>query len=264
MKKTIMHIKTKLSMLFKKILWLLIFGAYFKYTLNKKYCITKLRLFKFSDWHLGCNYFIGYSAEAKKEVFIKTSGRFNLADREIDVLSSINSVDRLENKYFPKIIASNKQKGVAFLAIEFINGITLSKYLNTTNLRDHNFDLKIIKELNSILITLHEMSIIHRDIRPDNILLDQIEAKVILIDFAFAVSHVDKGLGEVQIIKKHPMIAETLGEEYKPDKLLWDDAYSIHKIAEKITPEYSEHLPNEHKNILLKIGEKTYEFKEKK
>jgi serine/threonine protein kinase len=261
MKKTL-SIKTKLSMFIKKTFWLLIFGAYFKFVLYKKYSIMNLKLFKFSDWHSGCNYFIGYSNQAKKKVFIKTSGRFNLADREIDVLEFINDSDKVEKKYFPKIIAYNKNGIVPFLAIEYINGVTLSEYISSSRLRDKNLDLKIIKELNHILKNLQQMSIIHRDIRPANIMISEMTGNIVLIDFAFAVSNENHDLGEVQIIIKYPNVAKVLGEEYKPHKLLWDDAYSIHKIAEKLMPEYSVYLPNEHQNILSKIGKITYQYNE--
>lgn len=258
MKKKLLTIKSKISMFVKRTTWLLVFGPYFKYILYRKYDIINLRPFKFSDWHTGCNYFLAYSENAEKKIFIKTSGRFKLANREIDLLETLNKSSEIEGQYFPNLIAYNKEGMLAFLATEWIEGIGLDRYIDKQNERDTKLDSKIIKDMSHILNNLHNLSIIHRDVRPANFILDSSSDSLKLIDFAFALGYDNPKLGEVQLIKDHPRVANVLGDKYKPSKLVWDDAHSIHKIANEINPQYNEISPKEYKNISSKIGKKTY------
>ena len=67
---------------------------------------------------------------------------------------------------------------------EYINGITLDKYLHENGILDCNSAVKILSQLCSILNILHKSTppIIHRDIKPSNIMISP-NLTVTLIDF---------------------------------------------------------------------------------
>ncbi|WP_062532640.1 protein kinase domain-containing protein [Jeotgalibaca dankookensis] len=261
MYRNLQNIKTKISMLIKKISWLVVYGAYFKYKLDKNYDIENVKIFKFSDWHLGCNYFIGYSKKNGEKVFIKTGGKYKLAKRESDIINYLIKMDNKAEKYIPRIIAADNDSVVSFIAIEYIEGVTLKKHFEENEVNSVGLIEEVIKDLNTLLDILHKNNVIHRDIRPDNVMVKNGATHLVLIDFAFAISTEIDTLGETDLVLKNPDILNTLGEEYKPRKFYWDDAYSINMLVEEIVPSYSKIYPTIYNEINSKIGKLTYEHK---
>lgn len=250
--------KGKTSVLCKNTLWLIIYGIYFRVILKKKYKIVNIKVFRFKDWHLGCKYFVGFNKQYKKNVFIKTCGRYDLIEREINAIDYVVNQSDKSKKYLPNLIAFNKKSKTPFLALEFIEGITLKDYLDELGDIDETSALSIINQLSELVEALNKSNIIHRDIRPANIMINLEDKRVCLIDFAFAISTQVEFLTESNIVLKYPQILETLGEEFKPKKYLWDDAYSINMIAEKIIGNYLINNPESLKTIKSKIGKLTY------
>ncbi|MEP7323108.1 MAG: adenylate/guanylate cyclase domain-containing protein [Saprospiraceae bacterium] len=77
-------------------------------------------------------------------------------------------------------------QGVA-IVMEFFEGIDLMDYLNTHVIDLPDF-LQISIQLASILAELHQRRIIHKDIKPANILINKTTRQIRLIDFGIAVS----------------------------------------------------------------------------
>jgi serine/threonine protein kinase/predicted ATPase len=74
--------------------------------------------------------------------------------------------------------------GVHFIAIEFIDGKTISAY-NSSNQKSLNTDLEIAVQVTFALAAAHEAGIIHRDIKPDNIMI-RLDGIVKVLDFGIA------------------------------------------------------------------------------
>lgn len=74
---------------------------------------------------------------------------------------------------------------------EYINGLTLREFIN----QDFNFTDKhiehIIISMCNILKDLQRLNIIHKDIKPENIIVEDTTSKIYLIDFG--VSRIDSG-----------------------------------------------------------------------
>ena len=125
------------------------------------------------------------------------SKKFNLKDfkRETEIMKDLNheNIIRLygyfkdkEDKYkYNKIykIDETEDKEVVCLVLEYAENGTLENYLNEYKIKFKNENeytpleektiIKIFKQLLSAVKYLHSKSIMHRDIKPDNILLDK-------------------------------------------------------------------------------------------
>lgn len=204
-----------------------------KYIIKKKYGIKRVHILNFSSWHGGACYFIGEYKES--QVFIKTlSSKLNILKNEQIAIQtlSINPI----SKYTPKLYFHGRIANDDFVAMEYISDKTLDNHLDN-GLKDFTAleREEIAIQLTKILDDLHSSRIVHRDLRPDNIFVNNDNGiRLILIDFSFAVDsntwENTPRLLDIRRSKHSDEIWKALGEEYKPGKLLWDDAFSVHRI----------------------------------
>lgn len=74
-----------------------------------------------------------------------------------------------------------------FIVMEYIKGKTLKQYINEFSPLSPARSVQIMKQLTSAIAHAHENQIIHRDIKPQNILVDQ-DGNVKITDFGIATS----------------------------------------------------------------------------
>ncbi|MDO4168258.1 MAG: PASTA domain-containing protein, partial [Eubacteriales bacterium] len=72
-----------------------------------------------------------------------------------------------------------------YLVMGYVEGITLKEYIKKRGALDGDAVLKLMKPVIEALASIHEEGIIHRDISPDNILINN-KGKLVLIDFGSA------------------------------------------------------------------------------
>ncbi|TFI56092.1 serine/threonine protein kinase [Mastigocladus laminosus UU774] len=83
----------------------------------------------------------------------------------------------------PKLYAYFYENGQFYLVQEWIQGQTLSNIIKTQGSLSETAVREILLSLLSVLDYVHSKGIIHRDIKPDNIILDSSNHKPVLIDF---------------------------------------------------------------------------------
>ncbi|MCX7594709.1 MAG: protein kinase [Fischerella sp.] len=83
----------------------------------------------------------------------------------------------------PKLYAYFSEYGQFYLVQEWIQGHTLTKIVEAQGPLDENTVKEILLSLLSVLDYVHSKGIIHRDIKPDNIILRATDRKPVLIDF---------------------------------------------------------------------------------
>ena len=95
------------------------------------------------------------------------------------------ALDRLDHPNIVRIIGVGEDRGVYYYAMDFVEGPSLGAMLNAGERLgvEHALDLAI--EVASALGHAHNAGIIHRDIKPGNILLDR-DGKPKLTDFGIA------------------------------------------------------------------------------
>lgn len=78
-----------------------------------------------------------------------------------------------------------QEKSDYFIVMEYVDGMTLKEYIQSKGCLQIEDAMKIAKEVAEALVHAHENSIIHRDIKPHNILLTQ-SKRVKVTDFGIA------------------------------------------------------------------------------
>ena len=100
-------------------------------------------------------------------------------EREAAVLESLSDVCR----HVPKLYAFFSEAGDYYLVQEFIEGQTLGQFVRAQGRLDEATTRQLLTSLLQALHEIHAQGIIHRDIKPDNILLRASTGQPVLIDF---------------------------------------------------------------------------------
>lgn len=177
--------------------------------------------------------FINYN---KEKCVLKGFDIFNLYANEAHILKKMNS------KYFPSIIKEEKK----YFIEEYIEGINLKEFLK--NNKDKKVQKKILKEICNILDELEKENIVHRDVRPENLIVCNSTGSLRLIDFGCAVDLNDSNFDF------NKRVEDTLGDKYS-NSVFWDDALSFYKVINDLNlNDNSEEI----KRIKDKIGRLVY------
>lgn len=134
-------------------------------------------------------------------------------------LSSINKLDGIVSvlDFFPS-------NSTAYLVMEYLDGISLKRYIQKKGKLDTNTALTILHPVISSLGAVHDVGLIHRDISPDNILITR-NSEVKLIDFGASKSSSDENKS-ISIVLKQGFAPE---EQYRTHGVQgpWSDIYAL-------------------------------------
>lgn len=113
---------------------------------------------------------------AIKELFIECKDKQAFDE----ILKEITFIETAKNEKLPHFYGvSISEDSMISLVFEFINGKSLNDIYKEMNDKDK---LDVIRQLTEILVFLHERKLIHRDIKPQNIMVEE-NNNVRLIDF---------------------------------------------------------------------------------
>ena len=118
-------------------------------------------------------------------------------EEQLKQLKEYEIMKKVSNPNLEKIYgifeAKFEGKDCYFFVLEFIDGINLFKlmfkYQNEGKYIDQNLIMKIFYGVESGLYYLHKNGITHRDISPDNILIDK-NNKIIITDFGLSAYYI--------------------------------------------------------------------------
>jgi len=83
----------------------------------------------------------------------------------------------------PRLLAHFSENQAFYIVQEFIDGQDLSLELRPGIKQDEAYGLCLLQDVLPVLEFIHQNQVIHRDIKPDNLVRRQADGKVVLIDF---------------------------------------------------------------------------------
>lgn len=143
-----------------------------------------------------------------------------------------------KNEGIVKILDFFEANNTAYIVMEYLEGMTLKQYLGKYGVLQFRNLIEMMLPLLEALIEIHSQGLIHRDISPDNIMV-QHNGKLKLMDFGAARDYTESGNKSLTVILK-PGYAPP--EQYQTHGVQgpWTDIYAlcatIYKCLTGITP----------------------------
>ncbi|MBD2169064.1 protein kinase [Calothrix membranacea FACHB-236] len=109
------------------------------------------------------------------KVFETAKRLFNSEAETLEVLGNHDQI--------PRLLAYFDENQEFYLVQEFIEGNTLSEELSPDKRWSENQVMHLLQEVLGILEFVHSQGVIHRDIKPDNIIRRASDNKLVLVDF---------------------------------------------------------------------------------
>jgi len=97
---------------------------------------------------------------------------------EAETLAKLGSHDQI-----PRLLAQFEENQEFFLVQEYIEGHPLSAELQRGDRSPEHAVIQLLCEVLNILVFVHSQGVIHRDIKPDNLIRRASDHKLVLIDF---------------------------------------------------------------------------------
>ncbi len=136
---------------------------------------------------------ITYRAKDKdgKILALKTLNHNTQLEPNFDELQEdfVNEALCLAKCSHPRVVQVHrvfKEDGLWCIVMEYIDGIKLSKYLKDKGILSQQEALRIIQQIGEALTFVHQRNVLHRDVKPENILLRRQGLDAVLIDFGLA------------------------------------------------------------------------------
>ena len=121
--------------------------------------------------------------------FLETARR--LFNSEAETLEQLGNHDQI-----PRLLAYFEEDQEFYLVQEFIEGHTLTQELQPGQRWEESRVIEMLSEVLGILEFVHHHNVIHRDIKPDNIIRRKSDNKLVLVDFG-AVKQIRTQLASV-------------------------------------------------------------------
>jgi serine/threonine protein kinase len=113
-------------------------------------------------------------------------------EQEAKILSQLGS-----HAHIPRLLDYFQLNGEFFLVQEYVRGYTLAKEIKHRGPFDETRVKQFLRDLLPIVCYVHQNRVIHRDIKPPNIIRCQDDGRLVLIDFG-AVKQVMQEMGTTQ------------------------------------------------------------------
>jgi serine/threonine protein kinase len=215
---------------------------------------AELRPFRPWSWKHDSRYL--FARRGAEPVFIKLLDDAELASREVAIHQHLLRLPQPREPWFAPLVASGSSLGQHWLAFHRLTGVPLSR-LEHAALRAAPRE-RYLTGLAEAYARLGEAQLIHRDIRPANLLVPSDGGNLVLIDFAFAVGTGVRAheFGELELTPRHRRRLRRLGYGYNPEPGCWDDAHSITRVMEYIDPGCQEAAA--YRVLRAAIGQRVY------
>jgi len=175
--------------------------------------------------------------QSNKLVVIKTlnhilQGQPGFPKQQAKFMTEAVRLAKCSHPHIVQVHGVIEHEGLLGMVMEYIEGKDLEFYLDKSGVFSEDKALKIIQKIGEALIHVHERKFLHRDVKPNNIILRHSNQEPVLIDFGLAREFT---IEQVQVRNMTPYLtqgfapieqyenAEKLG--YKPGN--YTDVYAL-------------------------------------
>jgi serine/threonine protein kinase len=92
----------------------------------------------------------------------------------------------LKHSSIVEVFGLGKEHGLLYIACEFVEGRNLTEILEQDGAFEIEAALRICRDVASAMQAAHEARVVHRDLKPDNIMIRDDDGRVMLLDFGIA------------------------------------------------------------------------------
>ena len=159
-----------------------------------------------------------YDPFVQRTVAIKVAHQHDQDDAKLaqqlreGFFAEVYSAGRMHHPSVISVYDAGQQADINYIVMEFVDGVTLQEYVTGKRVLATSQVIDVIYQCAKGLDYVHRQGIIHRDIKPGNIMLSN-DGEVKIMDFSIA--HVDQGDGSQSSVQGSPMYLppEQLTEE---------------------------------------------------
>ena len=101
-------------------------------------------------------------------------------------LREAETAAQLSHPNIVPIYTVDEQEGLVFFVMAYVSGDNLAKRLHERGVLTVEETRKVLREVADALAYAHDRGVVHRDIKPDNILLDETSGRPLVTDFGIA------------------------------------------------------------------------------
>ncbi len=135
--------------------------------------------------------YLGLDPKINRQVAIKTLDYTQFSSKELQTVKSrffreAEAAGRLCHNDIVIVYDVGEEDDFAFIAMDYVTGVPLSDYTQADNLLPIDEVYRIMQVVAEALDYAHKQNIVHRDIKPGNIMYDPTNKKIKITDFGIA------------------------------------------------------------------------------
>lgn len=131
---------------------------------------------------------LGHDRKLDRHVAIKVLPRFRSQDAQSQrrFVHEARTVARLSHPHIVPLLDADEAGPYTYYTMAFVDGETLAERVQTRGRPPLSETLKILREVSWALAYSHASGVVHRDVKPENILIERSTGRALISDFGIA------------------------------------------------------------------------------